>query len=123
MPVPTWASPPSTFAPGEGLEIFYRVGGFGSNLTKALGVLWVRLGFLAALGLAAATFLSFPVACLFCFLMFFAAVGSEYLSESLSSYASIPRDEVGWWDRISAHRRASSSAFWARASFIKLSNW
>ena len=88
------------FAPGEGLEVFYRVGGFGGNLTKALGVLWVRLGFLAALGLAAATFLSFPVACLFCFLIFVAAVGSEYLSESLSSYGSIPRDEVAWWNKI-----------------------
>ena len=88
------------FDPGDGLEIFYRVGSFGGNLAKALAVLWIRLGFLAALGLAAATFLSFPVACLFCFLVFFAAVGSEYLSESLSNYASIPRDEVPWWNKI-----------------------
>ena len=88
------------FDPADGLEIFYRVGSFGGNLAKALTVLWIRLGFLAALGLAAATFLSFPVACLFCFLVFFAAVGSEFLSESLSNYASIPRDEVPWWSKI-----------------------
>lgn len=89
-----------SFAPGEGLEVFYKVGSFEGNLARGLLVMWVRLGFLAALGLAAATFLGFPVACLLCFLIFFAAVGSDYLSESLSSYASIPRDEVPWWDKI-----------------------
>ncbi|MEM6459128.1 MAG: hypothetical protein AAF710_07025 [Planctomycetota bacterium] len=87
------------FKPGEGLELFYRVGGFEGNLARGLGVMWVRLGFLAALGLAAATFLSFPVACLACFLVFFAAVGSDYLSESLRNYASVPRDAVPWWDK------------------------
>ncbi|MEM9914986.1 MAG: ABC transporter permease [Planctomycetota bacterium] len=89
-----------SFKPGEGLEIFYKVGGFETNLAKGLVVVWIRLGFLAALGLAAATFLGFPTACLLCFLVFFAAVGSDYLSESLSQYASIPRDEVPWWDKI-----------------------
>ncbi len=89
-----------SFKPGEGLEMFYKVGNFETNLAKGLVVMWVRLSFLAALGLAAATFLGFPTACLLCFLVFFAAVGSDYLSESLSSYASIPRDEVPWWDKI-----------------------
>jgi len=89
-----------SFKPGEGLEVFYKVGGFEANLAKGLLVMWIRLSFLAALGLAAATFLGFPTACLLCFLVFFAAVGSDYLSESLRSYASIPRDEVPWWDKI-----------------------
>ncbi|MEO1235681.1 MAG: hypothetical protein AAFX76_02715 [Planctomycetota bacterium] len=88
------------FPPPDGLELFYRVGGFGENLAKGLAVVWVRLSFLAALGLAAATFLGFPVACLGCFLVFFAAVGSDYLGESLSQYASLPREEVPWWDTI-----------------------
>lgn len=92
--------PSVSFAPGEGLELFYRVGGFGTNLAKGLLVLWVRMGFLAALGLAASTFLGFPVACLLCFLVYFAAVGSDYLSESLSSYAAVPKDAVPWWDKI-----------------------
>ncbi|MEM7627367.1 MAG: ABC transporter permease [Planctomycetota bacterium] len=89
-----------TFKPGEGMEVFYKVGSFRGNLAKGMLVMWVRLGFLAALGLAAATFLGFPVACLLCFLVFFAAVGSDYLGESLRNYASIPRDEVPWWDKI-----------------------
>jgi hypothetical protein len=89
-----------SFEVNEGLQVYYKVGGFPTNLAKGLAVMWVRLGFLAVLGLAAATFLSFPVACLLCFLIFFAAAGSDYLRESLSSYASIPRDEVPWWDKI-----------------------
>lgn len=89
-----------SFKPGEGLELFYKVGGFETNLAKGLLVMWIRLGFLAAVGLAAATFLGFPTACLACFLVYFAAVGSDYLGSSLANYASIPRDEVPWWDKI-----------------------
>ncbi|MEM8737957.1 MAG: ABC transporter permease [Planctomycetota bacterium] len=88
------------FAPGEGLQVYYKVGGFAGNLTSGLAMVWIRLGFLGALGLAAATFLGFPVACLACFLVFFAAVGSNYLSESLSTYAGLPREEVPWWDTV-----------------------
>ncbi|MEM9420164.1 MAG: hypothetical protein AAGA25_14085, partial [Planctomycetota bacterium] len=89
-----------SFKPGEGLEMFYKVGGFETNLIKGLVVMWVRLGFLAAVGLAAATFLGFPTACLACFLVYFAAVGSDYLGESFATYASVPRDQVPWWDKI-----------------------
>jgi ABC-type transport system involved in multi-copper enzyme maturation permease subunit len=89
-----------SFAPGEGMQVYYKVGSFAGNLAKGMFVMWVRLGFLAALGLAAATFLGFPVACLACFLVLLAAVGSEYLGESLGSYASIPREQVPWWDKI-----------------------
>ena len=96
------APPQSTvsFNPTDGLELFYRVGGFGPNVFRGLAILWVRLGFLAMLGLAAATFLGFPVACLLCFLIYLTAVGSGYLAESLSSYAAMPTQQVDWWDSI-----------------------
>ncbi|MEM1108996.1 MAG: ABC transporter permease subunit [Planctomycetota bacterium] len=89
-----------SFKPNEGLEIFYKVRGFETNLASGLIVMWVRLGFLAMLGLAAATFLGFPTACLACFLVFITAVGSDYVGNSLLNYASIPRDQVPWWDKI-----------------------
>jgi len=44
--------PTVRFEPGEGLEIFYSVGGFGTNLAKGMTVLWIRLAFLSMLGLA-----------------------------------------------------------------------
>jgi hypothetical protein len=48
--------------PDEGMEVMYRIGGFGGNFVRGLGVIFCWLALLAALGLAGATFLSFPVA-------------------------------------------------------------
>ncbi len=45
-----------------GMEVMYRIGGFGGNFARGLGVIFCWLALLAALGLAGATFLSFPVA-------------------------------------------------------------
>lgn len=46
----------------EGFEMLYAEGGFGLNYVRALLVVACWLGLLAAIGLAAASFLSFPVA-------------------------------------------------------------
>lgn len=46
----------------DGLEVLYREGGFGLNFTRGMGIIFCWLALLAALGLAAASFLSFPVA-------------------------------------------------------------
>lgn len=75
-----------TFAPGEGLELLYQVASFESNLVKTLAMMWFNLVFLAILGLAAGTFLGFPVACVLSLLVFVAASASGFLIESLSNY-------------------------------------
>jgi len=49
------------------------------------------------LGLACATFLGFPVACMACLLVFLAAVGSGFLDKSLANYASIYANAPGPW--------------------------
>ena len=46
----------------EGMEVMYRIGGFGGNFARGLAIIFCWLALLAALGLAGATFLSFPVA-------------------------------------------------------------
>ena len=92
--------PTISFNPKDGMELFYRVGGFVPNVARGLAILWVRLGFLAMLGLAAATFLGFPVACLLSFLVYLTAVGSGYLAESLTSYASLQTQQADWWSAI-----------------------
>lgn len=46
----------------EGFEILYREGGFGLNFMRGLAIILFWLALLAAIGLAAASFLSFPVA-------------------------------------------------------------
>lgn len=89
--------PTVAFNPADGLQVFYRVGGFGQNLGAAMILLWIKLGFLAALGVSAATFLGFPVAVLFCGIVFVAASASGYLGESLSSYAAFPTAGLPFW--------------------------
>jgi hypothetical protein len=46
----------------EGIEVLYRKGGFGLNFIRGLGIIFCWMTLLAALGLAAASFMSFPVA-------------------------------------------------------------
>ncbi|MFG0251782.1 MAG: hypothetical protein ACF8NJ_02790, partial [Phycisphaerales bacterium JB038] len=74
--------------PPDGLEVMYSVGSFEGNYARAMLVLWIKLGLLAAMGIAAATFLSFPVASLFAFVGLFAAESSNFLKESLEYYTT-----------------------------------
>jgi hypothetical protein len=46
----------------DGMEVLYRQGGFGINFVRGLTIILCWMALLAALGLAAASFLSFPVA-------------------------------------------------------------
>ena len=57
-----YSEKPMVFPLEDGLEVLYRVGGFGGNFFRGLMVIFCWLALLAALGLSAATFLSFPVA-------------------------------------------------------------
>ena len=46
----------------DGVEVLYREGGFGLNFIRGLGIIFCWMALLAALGLASASFMSFPVA-------------------------------------------------------------
>lgn len=46
----------------DGLEVLYPQGGFGLNFMRGLGIIFCWMALLATLGLASASFLSFPVA-------------------------------------------------------------
>ena len=50
------------FSLDDGLEVLYRVGGFGPNFVRGLGIILCWMALFAALGLASASSLSFPVA-------------------------------------------------------------
>ncbi len=69
-----------------GIRLLYRVGNFEPNFFRAMLVLWVKLAFLAALALAASTFLSFPVACLVTLTIFICGTLAPYLSVALGAY-------------------------------------
>lgn len=70
----------------DGIQLLYRVGNFESNFFRAILVLLIKLSFLAALAIAASTFLSFPVACMITLTVFIGGTMSPYLSQSLEYY-------------------------------------
>jgi hypothetical protein len=72
--------------PTGGLEISYAAGSYYMNFLRVALVLWIKLAFLAMLAITAATFLSFPVACLVAFSIFLMAEGTGFLSQALEYY-------------------------------------
>lgn len=70
--------------PPDGLEVLYKADTFGGNFMRAVLLILFRLIFLACLGVFASTFLSFPVAILFCLVIFFTASFSGFVIDSFS---------------------------------------
>ena len=65
----TFVNPNNTallFPLEDGMEVLYPEGGFALNFARGLGIIFCWMALLAALGLAAASLLSFPVAAFFC---------------------------------------------------------
>ena len=82
----------------DGLKVLYRVGEFEPNFLRAMIVLWIKLAFLAAIGISVATFLSFPVATLVTFTIFASGLMAPWLSESLLLYLPPLTSEVDFGD-------------------------
>jgi hypothetical protein len=75
---------PVTFEGPDAVEVLFAIGTFGGNLTRALALVLCRLAFLAALSVAAATLLSFPVAALASLTVYTLAVARGFLGESIT---------------------------------------
>jgi hypothetical protein len=69
----------------DGLEVLYPEGGFALNFVRGLGIIFCWMALLAALGLAAASFLSFPVAAFFSLAMLLVGLSSGTLSDAIES--------------------------------------
>ena len=69
----------------DGMEVLYPEGGFALNFARGLGIIFCWMTLLAALGLTAASFLSFPVATFFALAMMLVALSSGTLAESVES--------------------------------------
>jgi hypothetical protein len=68
----------------EGFEVLYPKGSFGPNFIRGLCILFCWMGLLAALGLAAASFLSFPVAAFFALGMLAMSFASGTMATAVS---------------------------------------
>jgi hypothetical protein len=69
----------------DGFEILYKADSFVANFIRAAMLIFMRLVFLAVLGISVATWLSFPVAILLCLVVFFSASISGFIFESFDS--------------------------------------
>lgn len=85
-------NPETITFPPDALEMSYAAGSFPSNFARVMLVLWIKIAFLAMLGVCLATFLSFPVAIMVAGCIFMAAEGASYLNSALESYWTTDRD-------------------------------
>jgi ABC-type transport system involved in multi-copper enzyme maturation permease subunit len=85
------ASKPTSIGlvPGKGLEILEPVGSFSQNYLKCLFIVWLKLAMIAAVAIAAATFLGFPMAVLLSLMIFLSAFGSGFVGDSLELYTGM----------------------------------
>jgi len=69
----------------DGMEVLYPEGGFTLNFARGLGIIFCWMALLAAIGLAAASFLSFPVATFFSLALLIVVFSSGTLAEAVTS--------------------------------------
>jgi hypothetical protein len=69
----------------DGMEVLYPEGGFALNFVRGLAIIFCWMALLAALGLAAASFLSFPVAAFFSLAMLVVILSSGTLADAVES--------------------------------------
>lgn len=65
----------------DGMEVLYREGGFGLNFFRGVLIIFCWLSLLAAMGLAAASYLSFPVAAFMSLGLLFVGLSSGTISQ------------------------------------------
>jgi len=75
----------------DDIAVLYRVGSFEMNFLRGMVQILLAMAFLAALGVLAGSFLSFPVACLACFAVLPFCLLRQYVADAISSdVASAP---------------------------------
>ena len=80
----------------DDFELLYKVGSFEANFFRAVLMTWVKLAFLAMLGIACSTLLSFPVACMLSFTIFIGGTLGPFLALSLHEYYPPLVSQVDW---------------------------
>ena len=68
----------------DGFEVLYREGGFTVNYARGLLIILFWLSLLAALGMAASSYMSFPVACFFSLGMLILALSSGTIANTVA---------------------------------------
>ncbi|MCE5186174.1 MAG: hypothetical protein LLF76_08635 [Planctomycetaceae bacterium] len=69
----------------QDVEVLYKTGGFAGNYLRAILLIFVRLIFLAVVGVSLSTWLSFPVTILICLVVFFAGLTNGFIVDAIGS--------------------------------------
>jgi hypothetical protein len=77
----------------DGMEVLYRETGFGVNFIRGLGIIFCWVALLATIGLAAASFLSFPVASFVALAMLLVVFSSGTLASVVEQGTVMGADE------------------------------
>jgi hypothetical protein len=87
--------------PTDGIRLSFSTSSYQANYLRLMFVYWIKLLFLAMVGICAATFLSFPVAALFSFAVFWAAEGARALATALEVYeTSTLQGQTIWFNVV-----------------------
>ena len=86
-----------TFAPGDGLRVLVRTGGFEANFIRCLVLLWGKLALVAAAGVAAGAMFDLPSAILATLVLAAGALGSEFFRDALGTYNVVGEST---WGRV-----------------------
>jgi len=78
----------------DGVEVLFKVGNFEPNFIRAFLLEWIKLGFLAMLGICCATVLNFPVALLFTATIYLVGSLTPFLGVALGDYTVRGEDPI-----------------------------
>ena len=85
-------SRPVFFPLDDGFEVLYREGSFALNYVRGLLIILFWLSLLAAVGLAAASYMTFPVACFCSIGLLLVALSSGTIAETVAAGTVMGRD-------------------------------
>jgi hypothetical protein len=86
----------------DGMEVLFREGSFGLNFARGIGIIFCWLALLSAIGLAAGSLLSFPVASFFALAVLVLGLSSGTLNQALEEGSVMGvNHETGVADKMS----------------------
>ncbi|MDB6023222.1 MAG: hypothetical protein JWQ04_3079 [Pedosphaera sp.] len=108
------------FTLDEGMEVLYRESGFGLNFIRGLGIILCWMALLAAMGMATASLLSFPVAAFVSMALLAMTFSSGTLSNVVSDGTIMGYDEEAGTKGHAAIDNVAVPAFRAMLEVIQL---
>ncbi|MCK4601804.1 MAG: hypothetical protein KAU28_05025, partial [Phycisphaerae bacterium] len=91
----------------EDISVLFRAGGFEANFARGAALILIQLAYVAALGVLAGSFLTFPVGCLMVFTLLPFSVFRQYLTEAVQPTPAGKLDWYIWPGRVVVRALAS----------------